>query len=78
MAAVLSLLMGLVLKYIGKPAGIVLMLMTSFTQCIFMMSWTAKAEYYYVIFFMVIGFSISQSVAQAQVRGWFYLINLEF
>ena len=74
MTSVTSLLMGILLKYIGTPAGIFLMLGTSFTQCTFVLSWTASLDSYFVIFIMVIGFSISLSCL-SQVTGKFCVLN---
>jgi hypothetical protein len=61
--------MGFVLKYIGSSGGIILMLSASFSQCIFVISWTPDAEKLHVIYLMVVGFAVSQSIGSGQVRG---------
>ena len=69
MGCILSFLMGFILKYIGTSNGIILMLCASLTQSIFMISWTPSIENSYVIYLMIIGFSVSGSMGTGQVRG---------
>jgi hypothetical protein len=65
--------MGYVIKYIGSTGGIILMLSISFARSIFVISWIPEKEQLYVIYFMVAGFAVSQSVGSGQVRGKFHL-----
>ena len=58
-----------VLRYAGKTSGIVFMLNISLTQCIFILSWTPNQNDIYVLFLMILGFALSQSIANGQVRG---------
>lgn len=67
--SIISLLMAYVLRYVGKTSGIVFMLNTSLTIGIFVLSWTPNAESTYVLFLVILGFALSQSIATSQVRG---------
>ena len=61
--------MGYVIKYIGPASSIVFMLSISFARCIFVISWIPDKEQLYVIYLMVVGFAVSNSVGTGQVRG---------
>lgn len=69
LGCVLSFVMGYVIKYIGSTGGIILMLSISFARSIFVISWIPEKEQLYVIYFMVAGFAVSQSVGSGQVRA---------
>jgi hypothetical protein len=69
LSSMLSLLMGIALKYIGLKAGIVFMLTVSATLNIFILSWTPNPDQMYAVFLLSAGFSLSQSISKGQIIG---------
>ena len=66
-----SYVVGYLCKYIGTTAGLSIMLGTSFTQCVFVLAWTATQNSYVILFLMIVGFSVSQSFGICEVFGRF-------
>lgn len=54
---------------ISAIPGIFFLLMTAFTVCIFMLTWIPNQAQAYVVILMVIGFAVSHSISNSQVRG---------
>ena len=50
-------------------SGIIFMVMIALMQSVFMLAWTPISNHSSLIFLMAIGFALSQSVANGQVRG---------
>jgi hypothetical protein len=66
--------MGYLLRYIGEMSGIVFIQMAIFSVCIFMISWTPDPSASHAIFLMALGFSVSESVANGQIRGIYKIL----
>ncbi len=67
--SVITFGMSYLLKSVGIMPGIVFMIMMSLIQCVFMLAWTPVPNSSALIYAMAIGFALSQSVANGQVRG---------
>lgn len=66
--------MAFLIKYVGITTVIVLMLSASFSECIFILTWPPSSSEVHVIYLILFGFALSQSIAQTQIKG-FYGIN---
>ena len=69
LGSILSLILGFFLKRTGPVPGILIMLSASFCQCIFDLAWLPNVNSSFLIFLMVVGLALSQSIASGQVRG---------
>lgn len=71
-ATVFSIVFGYITKYIEQSTVIVLILMISISNVVFMLYWTPNTSDLYAIFVMSVAFGTTKSYTVGQIRGLKY------